>query len=142
MIDDHPYRRSRRLSELARRVLRAAEMWAAHSETHAAVQPAHLLLALLLETRSAASSLVRESGVELAHIHAALELAAAIEMQMGIEGALDAAFAHADRFGSHYVGSEHLLLALTTEANTAALLLEVGINLDDLRARVEVYLMR
>ncbi len=132
------YPHHRRLSELARRVLRAAEMWAAHNRDTTAVQPAHLLLALVLETRSPASALMRASGIDLAHIQIAL----AVHSAAGIAPALYEAHFHAERFGSHYIGSEHLLLALTTQPDAAALLREIGIDLDNLRSRVEDYIAR
>jgi ATP-dependent Clp protease ATP-binding subunit ClpC len=136
-VFDHPHHR--RLSELARRVIRAAEMWAAHGGGGAAVKPAHLLLALVLETRSPASALMRASGVSPAHVQIAL---AADSSAVGIDLTLDEAYSHAARLGSHYIGSEHLLLALTTHPDAAALLIAIGVDLDDLRSRVEDYFAR
>ncbi|PJF25047.1 MAG: hypothetical protein CUN53_14760 [Phototrophicales bacterium] len=127
------YPHHRRLSELARRVIRAAEMWAAHNGNNSVVQPAHLLLALVLETRSPAAALMKASGIDLARVQIAL----AIDSEIGIDPALHEAYFHAERLGSHYIGSEHLLLALTTQSDAAAVLIEIGIDPDDLRLRVE-----
>lgn len=135
-VFDYPHHR--RLSELARRVIRAAEMWAAHNGDDSIIQPAHLLLALVLETRSPASALMRASGVDLARVQIAL----AIESAVGIDPALHEAYFHAERLGSHYIGSEHLLLALTTQSEAAAILLEIGIDPNDLRSRVERHFAR
>jgi ATP-dependent Clp protease ATP-binding subunit ClpA len=132
-VFDYPHHR--RLSELARRVIRAAEMWAAHNGDDSAVQPAHLMLALVLETRSPAAALMRASGIDLTRVQIAL----AMDSAVGIDPALHEAYVHAERLGSHYIGSEHLLLALTTQSDAAAVLIEIGIDLDDLRTRVERY---
>jgi len=113
-------------------------MWAAHNGDNAVVKPAHLLLALVLETRSPAAALMRASGIDLARVQIAL----AVDSAAGIDLALHEAYIHATRLGSHYIGSEHLLLALTTHPDAVTLLLEIGIDLDDLRSRVEHHFAR
>ncbi|MDZ4765918.1 MAG: Clp protease N-terminal domain-containing protein [Chloroflexota bacterium] len=148
MIDADQSRRIRRLSELARRVIRAAEWWAHHSampdaqiDAHLAPHSGHLLLALVLETRSVSSVLLGEVGIDSARARAALN-AHTFHAETGINGVLDEAFAHADRLGNHYTGTEHLLLALTTDAAAAARLSTAEIDLAHLQARVERYLTR
>lgn len=142
MIDQDRSRRVRRLSELARRVIRAADTWAQHGaspDDTPTTQPGHVLLALLLETRSVSSALVIEAGIDLAQARSVLYNGGT---NAGIDGMLDDAFAHALRLGSHYVGTEHLLLALTTDSASNAVLSAAGVDIDRLRTRVEGYLTR
>lgn len=144
MIDHETARRLRRLSELARRVLRAAESWAGHSAPalpQRVPHSGHILLALVLETRSFSSGLLREAGVDLAHARAFIA-AHPFQDEDSFLALIDSAFAHAARLGSHYTGTEHLLLALTTDADALACFLDAGIDVTRLRERVESVLAR
>lgn len=141
VIDHDPTRRTRRLSELARRVLRAADLLALRpDDDFSRPLPGHVLLALLLEGRSASALLARESGVDAALVQVALDEGAYLDGVLGVESVLEDAFTHAERLGSHYTGTEHLLLALTHNPSASALLLYAGVEPERLRLLVETHL--
>lgn len=101
----------RRFSELARRVIHLAEVTAQQFD-HPGVGVGHLALALALEERSSTALLLRQSGLDAEGLWRALSRGDAA-LLMSIEPALDAAVEWAQYMGSHYTGTEHLLLALT-----------------------------
>jgi ATP-dependent Clp protease ATP-binding subunit ClpC len=127
-------RRDARLSELARRVMAAAEQFAAHQND---VLPGmgHLLLALYREQRSSTSYLLRASHLVEARLLRLLDDEAVIALT-GFDEVLVQAVDYADRLGSHFVGTEHLLLALVLDPAGTELLEQVGAPVDDLRERV------
>jgi ATP-dependent Clp protease ATP-binding subunit ClpA len=132
--------RNARLTELSRRVISAAEMLAVKLD-HPTVGLGHLLLIMLQEERSPISALLRESGLDEARLSKALNENDATHL-VSIEVALDRALDHAESFGSHYTGTEHLLLTLAAEPAGAALLRAYGIDPDTLRARVKSQLQQ
>jgi len=126
----HPARRSARLSELSRRVITAAEQMAAAFH-HPTVGLGHLLLALLLETRSPVSLLLQESGLDEIRLRNGLLEHDPI-LLVDIESILTQALVS----GSHYTGTEHLLLTFTLDQAGILLLVTYGIKVDDLRSRL------
>lgn len=127
-------RRDARFSELARRALAAADQLAAAQHD---VLPGmgHLLLALYRERRSATSGLLRASSLDEARLQALVQ-AESIGTLAGYDEVLAQAIEFADRLGSHFVGTEHLLLALVLDSAGGQLLEQVGVDVDDLRGRV------
>jgi len=127
-------RRDARLSELARRVMAAAEQFADHQHD---VLPGmgHLLLALYREQRSPTSYLLRASQLIESRLLRLLDDEAVIALT-GFDEVLAQAVDYSDRLGSHFVGTEHLLLALVLDPAGTELLQQVGAAVDDLRARV------
>jgi ATP-dependent Clp protease ATP-binding subunit ClpC len=125
-------RRSVRLSELSRRVISAAEQMAAAFH-HPTVGSGHLLLALLLETRSPASMLLQESGLNETRLRNGLLKRDPLAL-ISAANVLNQAISETS--GSHYIGTEHLLLALMLDAEGSALLVAYGIHLDDLYRRL------
>lgn len=107
-------RRLARLSELARRVLTAAEQHAA-ALGHPSVGVGHLLLALLHEQRGSVQHLLHSAGLAAAEVDAGLDAGQAA-LLADADAIIDAALALAEAAGSHYVGTEHLLLALLQNA--------------------------
>jgi ATP-dependent Clp protease ATP-binding subunit ClpA len=119
-------KRVARLSELSRRVFTGAEQFA-EQMGHKYVGLAHLLLVLSGERRSVCARLLREAGLNMAMLEANL-----IKPRPVIGGRLDdvidQAVNRAERFGSHYTGTEHLLLALALDPRGARLLRRYEVN--------------
>src|SRR4026209_2918131 len=97
----HPARRSARLSELSRRVISAAEQMAATFH-HPKVGLGHLVLALLLETRSPVSIFLHESGLDEVRVRNGLLERDPI-LLVNIEPILTQALSS----GSPYTSTEH-----------------------------------
>lgn len=104
-------RANARLSELSRRVLNAAELQSVKMD-HPVVGLGHLLLALLRERRGVTSGFLRQSGLEEERLLAGLE-ARDPRLLVSVEVVLYEAVDRAEQLGSHYVGADHLLFALT-----------------------------
>jgi ATP-dependent Clp protease ATP-binding subunit ClpA len=107
-------KRMARLSELTRRVLNAASQVAAQEKEQSAGVD-HLLLVLAREGRSRASRILRECGLNETALQAALgqmppenELTSEALLVDVIDHAVD----RADQLGTHYTGTDHVLLAL------------------------------
>ncbi len=119
-------KRVARLSELSRRTLNAAEQ-IAEQMGHKHVGLAHLLLVLSGERRSICARLLRESGLDAAALEANL-----IKPRPAIGGMLedviDRAVDRAESLGSHYTGTDHLLLSLAQNARGARLLRKYGVS--------------
>jgi hypothetical protein len=95
----------------------------------------HLLLALYREQRSSTSYLLRASELVESRLLRLLDDEAVIALA-GFDEVLVQAVDFADRLGSHFVGTEHLLLALALDPAGVQLLEQVGVTMDDLRGRV------
>lgn len=127
-------RRSARLSELSRRVLNAATQ-VASSHDHQAAGLEHLLLVLARERRSMAAPLLRETGINQDALEAVLAklqpdpTLAATAMDEVIAVAVD----QADHLGSHYLGTDHILLAMTLDDEAISVLRRYGVDVEALR---------
>lgn len=117
-------RRTARLSELSRRVIGSAEQIAIALD-HPTVGIGHLLLALQLEERSPMAALLRASGLDEARLRVCLDKRDPLPLE-SVELVLAQAQDHADNMGSHYTGTEHLLLALALTHAGAELLRVCG----------------
>ncbi|MGQ9888269.1 MAG: Clp protease N-terminal domain-containing protein [Aggregatilineales bacterium] len=120
-------RRTARLSELSRRVIANAEQLAVTLD-HPTVGIGHLLLALLLEERGPMAALLRASGLDQSCLRACLDKRDPLPLE-SVELVLAQAQDHADNMGSHYTGTEHLLLALALAPAGAGLLRVCGADL-------------
>jgi ATP-dependent Clp protease ATP-binding subunit ClpA len=132
-------RRSARLSELSRRVITAAEQLAI-ARDHRMVGLGHLLRVLAGENRSTTAALLRQAGLDQSALDRALDVVQANDDPLLIESletVLDQALERAQSLGSHYTGTEHLLLALAGDGHGAALLRAYGVSPDILYARIE-----
>jgi ATP-dependent Clp protease ATP-binding subunit ClpA len=127
-------RRAARLSELSRRVINAAEQLAVELD-HTQVGVGHLLLVLLQERRSQLGPILRAAAMDEPRLRTELQIGAP-EVLTSIEAALETALDHAERVGSHYTGTEHMVLALTDDPRGVAVLTHLAIDPHDLRARV------
>ncbi|MBN1504287.1 MAG: ATP-dependent chaperone ClpB [Candidatus Eisenbacteria bacterium] len=125
----------------------------AQERSHQEILPVHLLWALLTQKESVVPSVVAKLGVDSASIQRETE--AAIQaiprvygatgqtyMSAQLKSVLDGAFAEAERMNDEYVSTEHLLLALSDEANkdaSSAILKKSGASRENLyRALAEV----
>lgn len=113
-------RSNARLSELSRRVLNASEQMAL-SMDHPKVGLGHLLLALSQERRGVTSKFLAQAGFKTDDLRAQLTDPNA-DLLADIQPVLAEAIDQAETFGSHYVGADHLLFALTLLPAGVALL--------------------
>lgn len=129
--DLHLAKRNARLSELSRRVINAAEQMAVTLD-HPNVGQGHLLLVLLLEERSSISALLRAAGLDERRLRRELE-DGDTALFASLEDILNRALDQAQTLGSHYTGTEHLLLTLAATEAGGALLRRYGLDPDGLR---------
>jgi ATP-dependent Clp protease ATP-binding subunit ClpA len=128
-------KRNARLSELSRRVINAAEQLAVTLD-HPTIGLGHLLLVLLLEERSSISGLLRSAGLDESRLRHDLDTGDPV-LIASLEPVLDHVLDTAQRMGSHYTGTEHLLLTLIADENGTALLRRYGIKPASLRHHLE-----
>ncbi|MGB1285755.1 MAG: Clp protease N-terminal domain-containing protein, partial [Aggregatilineales bacterium] len=121
-------RSSTRLSELSRRVLNAAEQQATILE-HAQPGIGHLLLALAQERRGVTADILRQSTLQQNALTTALERRDDTLLQ-ALEPVLEEAVTRAETLGSHYVGADHLLLALASDEPGISLLRQFHVDTD------------
>ncbi|NDJ77300.1 MAG: hypothetical protein GYB65_13690 [Chloroflexi bacterium] len=128
-------KRIARLSELSRRVLTAAGQLATQDDQRQPAGVAHLLLALALERRSVVSRVLQECGLQQSPLEA--EASQAAEGDQAVQAAIlddviDHAVDRANQLGTHYTGTEHIVLALAQNAHGASLLQRHGVKPDKL----------
>jgi ATP-dependent Clp protease ATP-binding subunit ClpA len=137
-----------RFTERARRVImlgqeEAGKMGSVHVETE------HLLLGLLLETEGVASQVLHKMDITADFVRDTIRQATPPEnrgvepkLTRGAKRVLELASDEARRMRHNYIGTEHLLLALLRERDglAAEILLDVGLNLEDVRNQVMGYL--
>ncbi len=131
-------RRLARLSELSRRVLNASEQLAEQTPFKQ-IGMAHLMLVLARERRSVCSQILRDCGFDDASLEAALMKPRAASGG-NLEELLDRAVEHAEELGSHYTGTEHILLALRLDLRGARLLKKYGAVPDEVERRLREHL--
>lgn len=133
-------RRNARLSELTRRVLIAAEQRAVALD-HPTVGLGHLLAALLQEQRGITAGILEQSGLDIAQLLAGLEARDPV-LLTSVENLLDAAPDQAGRLGSHYIGTDHLLLTMASIIPGIALLQRYGADPDKVQRLLNRQLRR
>ena len=133
-------KRNARLTELSRRVITAAEQLAVTLD-HPSVGLGHLLLVLLHEERSSTYRLLQESGLDSARLREGLEAQDSV-LLLSIEGILNVVVDRAESMGSHYTGTEHLLLTLLLDPSGISAMEYYGVDTHDLRRRLEGRLRR
>jgi ATP-dependent Clp protease ATP-binding subunit ClpA len=139
-LDLQAAKRTARLTELSRRAITAAEQMAV-SLDHPTVGLGHLLLVMLMEERSPISALLREQGLDEGQLRQGLDTASDALM-VSVEVVLDRALDQAESAGSHYTGTEHLLLTLTADEMGRQLLIEQNVDPDEIRQRVRAQLQK
>jgi ATP-dependent Clp protease ATP-binding subunit ClpA len=131
-------RRSARLSELSRRVLNAAAK-IADENRHGSAGLEHLLLVLAREHRSLATRMLLEAGIN--HEQLAEDLRAhqldSVLAATALDEVLAQAMDQAEKLGTHYTGTDHLLLAMTLDDEAISLLEHYEVNVDYLRGRLQ-----
>lgn len=136
-------RRSARLSELSRRVLNAAAQLAAEND-HQTTGLEHLLLVLGREKRSMAARLLLEAGLDEARLAADLRrlqpdptlAATALDEVMG------RAVEQTETLGTHYTGTDHILLAMTMDDEAVNLMRHYGVDIVGLQRQLKTILSK
>ena len=133
-----------RFTKQARRVLKLAQEEALKFN-HSYIGTEHLLLGLLNDKDSAAVKVLRDMGVNPAHVRRTLErlikpgrrAPSHLTLTPRTKRVLALAVDEARRLGHNYVGTEHLLLALVKEDEGLAVdvLRNMGLDLDAIRKR-------
>jgi ATP-dependent Clp protease ATP-binding subunit ClpA len=131
-------RANARLSELSRRVLNAAEQQAVKLD-HPAVGIGHLLYALVTEQRGTTSAFLKQSGLNEAKLQKALKTNKR-HLFTSISTVLDEAINQAGKMGNHYVGADHLLLAMTLNEKSIDLLTRYDVAADKVRRLLQKHL--
>ncbi len=131
-------RRLSHLSELSRRVLKGAEQVADQLD-HKQVGLAHLLLVLAQERRSVCSQILHATGFDVRTLEADLHKPRPATGG-ALEDILDRAVEHAQALGSHYTGTDHILLAMASEARGARLLRKYNTVPAEVESRLRTHL--
>lgn len=136
-------RRSASLSELSRRVLNAAEKLATEAN-HGATGLEHLLLILSREQRSITPRLLSDCGLrqdrlayDMRYLQPDVVLAAT-----ALDEVLARAVDQADALGSHYVGTDHMLLAMSYDEEAIALMKRYGVDVAALREKLQAFFQK
>lgn len=127
-------KRNAHLSELSRRIITGAEQLAVTLD-HPTVGLGHLLLIMLLEDRSPIAALLRAGPLDERRLRAELD-AGVPALLVSLEPVLNRALDTAQHQGSHYTGTEHLLLTLAADDDGAALLYRFGVDAAALAAQI------
>ena len=136
-------RRMAKLSELGRRVLNASSQ-IAKSHDQKSLFPEHILLALTQERRSVAKKMLIECHCDIDRLKSVIPRLPrhSIEAQTVIDQVLDRALDRAEAMGSHYTGTEHILLAMTMNRRAQHMLAEYGIDISQLQILLHEVLLK
>lgn len=124
-----------RLSELSRRVMYAAEQLAI-SLGHSQVGIGHLLLVMARERRSTTSPMLLACGLDETRLRDGLARGDGL-LLVSIDRILNQVRDLVERVGSHYTGTEHLLLALVNDPAGQAALNAYGVRPETLEAYLQ-----
>ena len=118
-----------RFTQRARRVLSLAQEEAERLQ-HSYIGTEHLLLGLMREEGGVAGRVLRELGLDVKQVGALVERKtrsgqrapfSKIDLSPGTKRVLELAIEEARRLGHHYIGTEHLLLALVSHNEGVAM---------------------
>lgn len=125
-----------RLSELSRRVISRAHLLAEdmHQEQTTLL---HLMMALAQEKRSPAGRLLRECGLDEDQLAWDTATSAVPSSADDMEELLDDAVFAAERLGSHYTGTDHLVLVLCQNRHGKRALARYGVNANTLQTCIK-----
>jgi ATP-dependent Clp protease ATP-binding subunit ClpC len=132
-----------RLSEMSRQILALAKKEAAFFQ-HDQIRTEHILLAIAAVPEAVASRLLRRQGVDpqavvrevVSHLHIGRAVdSRGITLSLSARRAIEVAGLEAQRLGSEYIGTEHLLLGILAERDSLAgrVLAKLGIDADVVR---------
>jgi ATP-dependent Clp protease ATP-binding subunit ClpC len=133
-----------RFTQRARRVLSLAHMEAERARV-GLIGTEHLLLALMTEEGGVASRVLRELGLEINRVREMILRVSGeghytggrIELGPDTQLVLEMALEEARKMGHHYIGTEHLLLALNrANGNAAVVLRRLGVTEEQIRRQV------
>ena len=123
---------------MSRQILQLARKEAAFFQ-HDQIRTEHILLAIAAVPEAVASRLLRRQGIDpqavvrevVAHLHIGRAVdSRSITLSLGARRAIEIAGLEAQRLGSEYIGTEHLLLGIMTEKESLAgrVLAKLGID--------------
>ena len=131
-----------RFTQRARRVLSLAHQEAERMRQQY-IGTEHLLLGLVREEGGIAGRVLRDLGLEYERVRDMTERVSGvsdfvgqnIELSSGVQKVLEDAIEEARKLGHHYIGTEHLLLALSglEEESAAVVLRKLGVTPDQIR---------
>ena len=124
-------RANARLSELSRRILNASEQLAIKLD-HPIIGIGHLLLALSNERRGITSNILKQSGLNHQNLDDGVKDKNRV-IFVSLERVLEEAINQAEKHGTHYLGADHILLALTRDREGMATLERYGVSVDKVR---------
>ena len=135
-------------TERIRKVFQAAND-EARDRHHSKILPEHFLLALIGQRDARGSLILAAAGVDLDAAYAMIDLSIvdgseprsnAIGLDESAKSMIENAVNHANRLSHHYVGTEHLLLALLDEQDSQVckLLRGIGVSQQTVRSLVEL----
>ncbi len=117
-----------RLSEMSRQILALAKKEAAFFQ-HDQIRTEHILLAIAAVPEAVASRLLRRQGVDpqavvrevVSHLHIGRAVdSRGITLSLSARRSIEVAGLEAQRLGSEYIGTEHLLLGILAERDSLA----------------------
>lgn len=124
-------RANARLSELSRRILNASEQLAIKLD-HPIIGIGHLLVALSKERRGITSSVLQQSGLDSEQLEFDIKSDDRL-IFVSLERVLEDAINQAEKLGTHYLGADHILLALTLSDEGVAMMSRYGVSVDKVR---------
>jgi hypothetical protein len=142
---------SKRLTDRTKKVFQLASQQAQRFN-HDCVGTEHILLALILEGRGVAAYILRDLNVDLSKVQREIEKGAqrrpldtavgGISQASSAKKVIEYAMQEAKKLNHYYIGTEHILLGLLCDRETAAaqVLTNLGLKLDDVRAEVQAVL--
>ncbi|MBQ8276714.1 MAG: ATP-dependent Clp protease ATP-binding subunit, partial [Clostridia bacterium] len=138
-----------RFTQKAEHALEGA-LTAAREMGHTYIGSEHLLLALALEPESVSAKLMQARGIAAEQLRTAIEDASGLgsptritpaDMTPRTKKIIESAAAEAQQSGVGYIGTEHLLLAILTERDSAALriLTLLRVNVQELQGEIRSF---
>jgi ATP-dependent Clp protease ATP-binding subunit ClpA len=131
-------RANARLSELSRRVLNAAEQRAIQLD-HPIVDLGHLLVALANERRGPTQGFLNQGGLNVSKLKDEMDVPSRYSF-VSLESVLEEAMNQAEKLGSHYLGADHILLALSINGQASEMLGHFEVSVEKLRRVLQKHL--
>lgn len=128
-----------RLSELSRRVISRANLLAEDMHQEQATL-LHLVMALAQEARSPAGQLLHRCGLDEDQLAWDTVTSAVSSSPEEMEELLDDAVFAAERVGSHYTGTDHIVLALGQSRHGKRVLTRYGVDAKRLQSEIRALL--
>ena len=135
-----------RFTQRARRVLSLAHQQA-EKYRQTSIGTEHLLLGLMIEEGGIAGRVLRDLGLETERVHEIVERISGygdykggrIDLSPGVQKVLETAIEEARRMGHHYIGTEHLLLALveSTDGGISDVIRKLGLTSEQIRRQTK-----